>query len=91
MKLILIGICSFIQLVVVEDLVHRAAQAVVAAVHDPVVVVHQAAHVAHAVEASPVEDVPNQSRQRVAVARSQSEYYFKYNFTASIYLCIVFH
>lgn len=59
----------------VEDLVHPAVQAVAAAVHDPVAAVHQAAHVAHAVEASPVEDAPNQSRQRAAAARSQSKYF----------------
>lgn len=58
-----------------EDPVHRAVQAVAAAVHDHVVVDHQVAHVAHAVEASPVVDAPNQSRQRVAAAQSQSEYF----------------
>lgn len=57
-----------------EDLVHRAAQAIAEAVHVHAVVVHQAAHAAHEAEASPVEDAPNQSHQRVVAARSQSKY-----------------
>lgn len=57
-----------------EDLVHQAAQAVAEAARALVVAVHPAVHAAHAVEASPVVDAPNQNHQRVAVVQSQSKY-----------------
>lgn len=62
-----------------EDLVHRAARAVATAGHVPVVADHQAVHVAHEAEASPVVDAPNQSHQRVAAAQNQSKYNHEYN------------
>lgn len=65
-----------------EDPVHQVVQAEAVAVHDHVVVAHQADHAAHVVEASPV-DVPNQNRQRVAVAQSQSKHLKLYIFSHS--------
>lgn len=62
-----------------EDPVHQVVQAEAVAVHDHVAVAHRADHAAHVAEASPV-DVPNQSRQRVAVARSRSKYLRIYRF-----------
>lgn len=74
-----------------EDHVHQAVQAAAEADHVHDVADHQAAHEAHAAEASHVVDAPNPNHQRVAAVPNPSEllgFFFIFIFCSSCLLIL---